>query len=153
MVEKQEVLIELFTSTDSTRPGCLFGVKCYRRNPQHFRDYEHPHVQELCREFPGANDDIPKERLLAFDVAEEVVREQMAVIRKQIQTQPSLKRSNSDSDSNAREAPKKMAPPKQMSIDKKLGWDCIIPINRRYFCCQVRPMSFWDFMWFASRKK
>jgi len=106
--------------SDSTRPGCLFGVKCYRRNPQHFRDYEHPHVQELCREFPGANDDIPKERLLAFDVAEEVVREQMAVIKKQIQTQPTLKRSNSDSNSNAREAPKKMAPPKQMSIDKKL---------------------------------
>ena len=120
----------MFTSTDSTRPGCLFGVKCYRRNPQHFRDYEHPLVRELCREFPGVNDVIPEERLLAFDVAEEVVREQMAVIKKQIQTQPAFKRSNSEADLNARERepPKKMAPPKQMSIDKKLGRNYIYHI-------------------------
>ena len=81
--------------SDSSRSNCLFGTKCYRRNPQHFQDYKHPHIQELCREFPGTDDHIPKERLLPFDVAEEVVREQMEVFKKQFPQKPSLKRPNS----------------------------------------------------------
>ena len=65
-----------------------------------------------------------------YRAAEEVVREQMAVIKKQIQTQPAFKRSNSEADLNARECepPKKMAPPKQMSIDKNLGRNYIYHI-------------------------
>jgi len=29
-------------------PGgeCPFGVRCYRRNPHHFREYSHPHLEE-----------------------------------------------------------------------------------------------------------
>ena len=68
----------------------------------------------------------------------------MAVIKKQIQTQPTLKRSNSDSNSNAREAPKKMAPPKQMSIDKKLGWD-YYSYESKIFLWSISPHVFLSF--------
>lgn len=26
---------------------CIFGQKCYRRNPHHFREYSHPHLESL----------------------------------------------------------------------------------------------------------
>ena len=30
-----------------SRPKCFFGLKCYRRNPEHFKDYSHPHLENL----------------------------------------------------------------------------------------------------------
>ena len=35
---------------DGTREKCLFGEKCYRRNPEHFTDYSHPHLESLTEE-------------------------------------------------------------------------------------------------------
>ena len=31
------------------RVECVFGEKCYRRNPHHFREYKHGHLSELLR--------------------------------------------------------------------------------------------------------
>ena len=30
-----------------SRPKCFFGQKCYRRNPEHFKEYSHPHLENL----------------------------------------------------------------------------------------------------------
>lgn len=27
-----------------TKPLCMYGVNCYRKNPQHFVDFAHPHL-------------------------------------------------------------------------------------------------------------
>ena len=35
-----------------SRPKCFFGLKCYRRNPEHFKDYSHPHLENL-KSSPG----------------------------------------------------------------------------------------------------
>ena len=29
------------------RQECVFGEKCYRRNPHHFREYSHRHLSDL----------------------------------------------------------------------------------------------------------
>jgi len=26
------------------KPACQYGAKCYRKNPQHFKEYSHPHL-------------------------------------------------------------------------------------------------------------
>lgn len=31
------------TSTASPKPRCQYGNKCYRKNPQHMRDFDHSH--------------------------------------------------------------------------------------------------------------
>ena len=36
----------LSTFTDSL-PSCMFGMKCYRRNPNHFEAFSHPHLDGL----------------------------------------------------------------------------------------------------------
>jgi hypothetical protein len=28
-------------------PKCMFGLKCYRRNPNHFQSFSHPHLDQL----------------------------------------------------------------------------------------------------------
>ena len=33
-------------------PKCMFGLKCYRRNPNHFESFKHPHIDTLI-EFQG----------------------------------------------------------------------------------------------------
>ena len=33
----------------SRRTECIFGEKCYRRNPHHFREYSHRHLADLLR--------------------------------------------------------------------------------------------------------
>lgn len=30
-------------SSDDKRPSCTYGITCYRKNPQHFRQFWHPH--------------------------------------------------------------------------------------------------------------
>ena len=30
-----------------SKPKCFFGLKCYRRNPEHFKEYSHPHLENL----------------------------------------------------------------------------------------------------------
>ena len=37
-----------------SRPKCFFGLKCYRRNPEHFKDYSHPHLENL-KSSPGGD--------------------------------------------------------------------------------------------------
>ena len=32
-----------------TRTECVFGGKCYRKNPHHFREYKHKHLSELLK--------------------------------------------------------------------------------------------------------
>jgi len=29
---------------EENKPLCQYGAKCYRKNPQHFREYSHPHT-------------------------------------------------------------------------------------------------------------
>jgi len=31
------------SDTEDTRPMCKYGVKCYRKNPEHFKQFRHPH--------------------------------------------------------------------------------------------------------------
>ena len=33
-----------------TKEKCFFGSKCYRRNPQHFKEFSHPHLEDLDSE-------------------------------------------------------------------------------------------------------
>ena len=37
------------------REKCMFGVKCYRRNPVHLREYFHPHLEDLSSSNPPEN--------------------------------------------------------------------------------------------------
>ena len=36
-----------------TMEKCFFGPKCYRRNPQHFKEFSHPHLEDLNSEPEG----------------------------------------------------------------------------------------------------
>jgi len=29
---------------DENKPLCQYGSKCYRKNPQHFKEFSHPHL-------------------------------------------------------------------------------------------------------------
>ena len=33
-----------------SKEKCFFGEKCYRRNPQHFKEFSHPHIESLTKE-------------------------------------------------------------------------------------------------------
>jgi hypothetical protein len=37
----------LFNHFLSDKPKCMFGLRCYRRNPSHFESFLHPHLQTL----------------------------------------------------------------------------------------------------------
>ncbi|CAK1550214.1 unnamed protein product [Leptosia nina] len=40
---------------------CSYGEKCYRLNPAHFREFSHPHLEEILDNFSGTGDyDIPQ---------------------------------------------------------------------------------------------
>lgn len=54
--------------TKLSRKNCLFGVKCYRRNPTHFREYCHPHLECLDASGPPVN-------------SSEVVTDQWKIVR------------------------------------------------------------------------
>jgi len=44
--DHRRILSKGMTTEDDPRPLCCYGKSCYRKNPVHFREYRHPHLQE-----------------------------------------------------------------------------------------------------------
>ena len=44
MVDSDEEEEEQIAPTANVRPVCMYGVNCYRKNPQHFIEFAHPHL-------------------------------------------------------------------------------------------------------------
>ena len=81
---------------------CFFGEKCYRKNPQHFRDFRHEHLNALLDEY--GNGIPPRGRLEGeFEVGADVILEQLKIYR----------------EVNGREPPKKKA--KRTDFEAKLA--------------------------------
>jgi hypothetical protein len=64
--------------TIAAEQKCMFGLKCYRRNPAHFESYSHPHLESLL----DGGDDLERGlRGLVNDGADEkTLRDQVPVI-------------------------------------------------------------------------
>ncbi len=62
-------------------PFCLFGGRCYRRNPHHFREYSHGHLLNLCVKYPAKGQQPPAKELQNFEVSSDIVLEQLDVFR------------------------------------------------------------------------
>ena len=45
-----------------SKEKCFFGEKCYRRNPQHFKEFSHPHIESLTKEPIDANSSVLKDQ-------------------------------------------------------------------------------------------
>jgi hypothetical protein len=45
--EEPKVVIDVKKDdeNDDDKPECIYGENCYRKNPQHFKDYRHPVVK------------------------------------------------------------------------------------------------------------
>ncbi|EFA13677.2 probable tyrosyl-DNA phosphodiesterase isoform X1 [Tribolium castaneum] len=70
--------------------ACPHGPKCYRRNPHHFREYEHPHLIKLLE---MAKPEIP----LDFPLDKSVYLEQVDILRPLLNIKPDVKPSTSSS--------------------------------------------------------
>ena len=95
---------------------CFFGTGCYRRNPHHFREYGHPHLQELFNKYEGktpSNSDLAK-----FEAGAEVVSQQYKVFLDVCK--PELRKKNvADSASASSSATDSLEPPsKKAKVDK-----------------------------------
>jgi len=42
---------------------CPFGERCYRRNPHHFREYEHQHLRAMAERGAQGSSNLPPEAL------------------------------------------------------------------------------------------
>lgn len=58
---------------------CFFGPQCIRRNPHHFRQYEHPHLRDLCLKYQN---NIPKSSDLDdFEVDPDIILDQIKIYK------------------------------------------------------------------------
>ncbi|KAL3266588.1 hypothetical protein HHI36_010752 [Cryptolaemus montrouzieri] len=48
------------SNQQSNKENCPHGEKCYRRNPHHFKEYEHPHLLEYLKNDEKIPDDLPQ---------------------------------------------------------------------------------------------
>ncbi|GBP52738.1 Probable tyrosyl-DNA phosphodiesterase [Eumeta japonica] len=56
---------------------CSYGEKCYRRNPAHFREFSHAHLESILDEYPGTGDfPIPDK----FRLERRAIGEQLQII-------------------------------------------------------------------------
>ncbi|XP_045505821.1 probable tyrosyl-DNA phosphodiesterase isoform X2 [Colias croceus] len=52
-------------SSKRMKKECTYGEKCYRLNPAHFREFSHPHLEEILDNYNGNGDyDIPEKLVL-----------------------------------------------------------------------------------------
>lgn len=77
-----------FTNGTSLRTECSFGEKCYRKNPHHFREFQHSHLSALAVSYPdldlpsnlrvppSSSIDSLKEQLKIFCDIEKLVKKQ-----------------------------------------------------------------------------
>lgn len=55
---------------------CQYGADCYRKNPNHFKELSHPHLESILSESPKGKYRIPDE----LSMSREVVAEQLKII-------------------------------------------------------------------------
>jgi len=60
------------------RSECPFSSKCYRRNPHHFREFSHPHLEELLEAHPNLQ--LP-DNLATTSISREALQEQLVIFR------------------------------------------------------------------------
>ena len=56
----------------ASKEKCIFGIKCYRRNPVHFKEYSHPHLESL--DYEHCPNDSPK-----------VVQDQWQILKEELE--------------------------------------------------------------------
>ena len=96
----------------SASSECIFGTKCFRRNPHHFKEYSHAHLARLCADF-GPEDEIPTSVASKFDVEAGIIKDQVKIYRQvrkiakaaKSSPPPSKKRKTSPSPSPAQPKP------------------------------------------------
>ncbi len=68
---------------------CNYGLKCYRRNPNHFETFRHPHIEELI----GLDDlDASIALMVQKGADENVIQDQFAIVRNSLGYQPAHKK-------------------------------------------------------------
>ncbi|XP_059609535.1 probable tyrosyl-DNA phosphodiesterase isoform X2 [Phlebotomus argentipes] len=63
-------------SNDLPKKYCQYGKNCYRKNPSHFEEYNHVHLENIIRSADGGNYNVPEE----FSLAKDLILEQIAII-------------------------------------------------------------------------
>ncbi|XP_038113136.1 probable tyrosyl-DNA phosphodiesterase [Culex quinquefasciatus] len=90
---------------------CQYGTDCYRKNPNHFKDLSHPHLESILTESPKGKYRIPDE----LSMSREVVAEQLKIIAQlypELESNPPAKQPKKDDTPTAVEKVKAATPPK-----------------------------------------
>lgn len=91
---------------------CQYGTDCYRKNPNHFKEFSHPHLESIVSDSPKGKYRIPDELFMS----REVVAEQLKIIAQLYpelennQNCPPAKHSKNDHSPTSKEV-KTVAPP------------------------------------------
>uniref|UniRef100_A0A8D8B8C7 Probable tyrosyl-DNA phosphodiesterase n=1 Tax=Culex pipiens TaxID=7175 RepID=A0A8D8B8C7_CULPI len=90
---------------------CQYGTDCYRKNPNHFKELSHPHLESILTESPKGKYRIPDE----LSMSREVVAEQLKIIAQlypELESCPPAKQPKKDDTPTAVEKVKTATPPK-----------------------------------------
>lgn len=90
---------------------CQYGADCYRKNPNHFKELSHPHLESILSESPKGKYRIPDE----LSMSREVVAEQLKIIAQlypELESNPPAKQPKKDDTPTAVEKVKTATPPK-----------------------------------------
>ncbi|XP_038221458.1 probable tyrosyl-DNA phosphodiesterase [Zerene cesonia] len=73
-------------SLKRVKKECTYGEKCYRLNPAHFREFSHPHLEEILDSYSGNGDfDIPQklalQKSLIIDQLNIIIEKHLYVVR------------------------------------------------------------------------
>ncbi|KAL9703894.1 hypothetical protein quinque_007412 [Culex quinquefasciatus] len=90
---------------------CQYGADCYRKNPNHFKELSHPHLESILSESPKGKYRIPDE----LSMSREVVAEQLKIIAQlypELESNPPAKQPKKDDTPTAVGKVKTATPPK-----------------------------------------
>uniref|UniRef100_A0A8D8DI93 Probable tyrosyl-DNA phosphodiesterase n=1 Tax=Culex pipiens TaxID=7175 RepID=A0A8D8DI93_CULPI len=88
---------------------CQYGTDCYRKNPNHFKELSHPHLESILTESPKGKYRIPDE----LSMSREVVAEQLKIIAQlypELESNPPAKQPKKDDTPTAVEKVKAATP-------------------------------------------
>lgn len=91
-----------FTNKVSKKPtsNCQYGKQCYRKNPQHFLEYRHEHLDKIIESNAAANSveefNVPDDFLSHKDLILEQIKIVTEHFPRQIELEPPVKRTKTE---------------------------------------------------------
>lgn len=67
---------------------CQYGANCYRKNPHHFMEYAHAHLDKILDSYDGEDYDIPSE----LNANRPIILEQLKMLQNLFSTEPPAKK-------------------------------------------------------------